>query len=127
MKLKDGVITVSSAKASIKNFDSIILSDVVVSMSRDRKNMTRHIELTAEHCELKPKKKRANLTGKIIIKSTDFSASTRSVFIDWLKGTISGNSPINGQKGNMKFTASGFLMKSNGKVELKNAKIVKCK
>jgi hypothetical protein len=127
MKLKDGIITVSSAKAAIKHFDSIILSDVAVCLSRGQKNAKRQIKMTAENCELRPKKKRADLTGEILIKSTDFSARTRAVSIDWLKGTIYGNSPVDGQRDNVKFTASGFWMKRNGKVELKNAKIVKCR
>jgi hypothetical protein len=127
MKLKDGFITISSAKAAIKSFDSIILSDVAVLVSRNLKKAKKRIKITAENCELKPKKKKANLSGEILIRLDDFSARTRFVSIDWLDGTISGNSQISGQRDGIKFTASGFSMKRGRKIELKNAKIEKRK
>jgi hypothetical protein len=121
MKLKDGSITITTKRAAIKNLDRIILSDVSLFVSRGQKNLT----INAQNCELEPKKKKAQLSGNILIVSPDFSAKTRMVSIDWLKGTISGNSRIDGQKDNMKFTADGFSVKKNGKIELKHARIVK--
>jgi hypothetical protein len=124
MKLKNSTVTIFSENAAIKALDNIVLSDVAVSIipnaSPDKK-----IVIKAKRCELAPKRKRALLSGGILVKSIGFFAKTKRATIDWVNGTISGNSKIHGLKDNMEFTAAGFLMKTDGHVVLKRAKIAK--
>ena len=118
---KDGNVIIKAEKAKMQNLGIIDL----INMMAVYKVKSKELSVNATNCRFLSKENKAYLANNVILKSEDLTVETESAIIDGKKQTIYGESKVIGYTQDAKFSASGFSVKSDGKIILKNAKIVK--
>jgi hypothetical protein len=120
-KVRGWLLSVSFESGTISKDGILILKSISGKLSKPPKI----IRIRAGKCRIFAGRKVAYLCSDVSVHSNGFDAKTANICVDWHRGTISGNSQITGKIGVSRFIAKGFSINEDGKVMLKNMKILR--